>query len=129
MAKKFKRVLISEKETKPGQRERIYKKELIEDNSEMIERLQETKREELFDTIVEEVMEIASMEMLGKVEEKITDLVEDFIEEKPSSDELKKMKKAELLSLAEQLEIEGITSRTTKKQIIEAIEEKRLACF
>ena len=43
MAKKFKRVLISEKETKPGQRERIYKKELIEDNSEMIERLQETK--------------------------------------------------------------------------------------
>ena len=101
----------------------------IVSNSEMIENLKNTKREDLFDTIVEEVMGIASMEMLGKVEEKLTELVEDFIEEIPPSNELKKMKKAELLSLAEQLEIEGITSRTTKKQIIEAIEEKRLACF
>ena len=129
MAKKFKRILISEKEIRPGQWQYSYKRVLAGDNSEMIEKVKETKREELFDTIVEEVMGIASMEMLGKVEEKITDLVEDFIEEKPSSDELKKMKKAELLSLAKRLEIEGITSRTTKKQIIEAIEEKRLACF
>ena len=96
----------------------------IVSNSEMIENLKNTKREELFDTIVEEVMGIASMEMLGKVEEKLTELVEDFIEEKPSSDELKKMKKAELLSLAKRLEIQDITSRNTKKQIIEAIQEK-----
>ena len=96
----------------------------IVSNSEMIENLKNTKREDLFDTIVEEVMGIASMEMLGKVEEKITDLVEDFIEEKHSSDELKKMKKAELLSLAKRLEIQDITSRNTKKQIIEAIQEK-----
>ena len=101
----------------------------IVSNSEMIEKVNETKRKELFDIVVEEVMEIASMEMLGKVEEKITDLVEDFIEEKPSSDELKKMKKAELLSLAKRLEIEGITSRNTKKQIIEAIQEKTWPCF
>ena len=100
----------------------VNEKALTKDNSEMIEKVNETKRKELFDIVVEEVMEITSMEMLGKVEEKLTDLVEDFIEEKSSSDELKKMKKAELLSLAEQLEIEGITSRTTKKQIIEAIE-------
>ena len=105
----------------------LFKKQ--ENSPVMDEKVKETKREELFDTIVEEVMGIASMEMLGKVEEKLTELVEDLIEEKPSSDELKKMKKAELLSLAKQLEIEGITSRTTKKQIIEAIEEKRLACF
>ena len=96
----------------------------IVSNSEMIENLKNTKREDLFDTIVEEVMGIASMEMLGKVEEKLTNLVEDFIEEIPPSNELKKMKKAELLSLAEQLEIEGITARTTKKQIIEKIQEK-----
>jgi len=96
----------------------------MKSNSEMIEKVKGAKREELFDTIVEEVMGIASMEMLGKVEEKLTEMVEDFIEEKHSSDELKKMKKNELLSLSEQLEIEGITSRNTKKQIIEAIQEK-----
>jgi len=96
----------------------------IVSNSEMIENLKNTKREELFDTIVEEVMGIASMEMLGKVEEKLTELVEDFIEEIPPSNELKKMKKADLLSLAERLEIQDITSRNTKKQIIEAIQEK-----
>jgi len=101
----------------------------IVSNSEMIENLKNTKREELFDTIVEEVMGIAPMEMLGKVEEKLTEMVEDFIEEKHSSDELKKMKKNELLSLSEQLEIEGITSRNTKKQIIEAIQEKTWPCF
>ena len=68
------------------------------DNSEMIEKVNETKRKELLDIVVEEVMEITSMEMLGKVEEKLTELVEDFIEEKPSSDELKKMKKAKRVS-------------------------------
>ena len=94
----------------------------IVSNSEMIENLKNTKREDLFDTIVEEVMGIASMEMLEKVEEKLTELVEDFIEEIPPSNELKKMKKADLLSLAERLEIQDITSRNTKKQIIEAIE-------
>jgi len=94
----------------------------IVSNSEMIENLKNTKREDLFDTIVEEVMGIASMEMLGKVEEKLTELVEDFIEEIPPSNEVKKMKKADLLSLAERLEIQDITSRNTKKQIIEAIE-------
>ena len=52
----------------------VYDSAHTKDNSEMIEKVNETKREELFDTIVEEVMEIASMEMLGKVEEKITDL-------------------------------------------------------
>ena len=96
------------------------------ENSIMIEKIEEAKEEgNLFDTVLDSVVEISSMEILQGVEDKLSELVEVLIEEKPeipSSGQLKKMKKVELLSLAEQLEIEDITSRNTKKQIIEAIE-------
>jgi hypothetical protein len=96
------------------------------ENSIMIEKIEEAKEEgNLFDTVLDSVVEISSMEILQEVEDKLSELVEVLIEEKPeipSSGQLKKMKKVELLSLAEQLEIEDITSRNTKKQIIEAIE-------
>jgi hypothetical protein len=116
----------------------VYNKLHPKDNSEVIEEMKKEKTETLdasiFSTPLSEISDPgdwlgeATSEVFEIIEEKATELVENFIEEKPKippDKELRGMRKSQLLSLAKELEIDHIRANNTKKQILLAIQGLR----